>query len=984
MNCGVRVRVLGPVAVETATGCGPVSGQRQLDVLAVLAQRRGREVSAELLLELVWGDAARRLAPSAVHTVVARLRRSVGAGLLRTGLNGYALASAVSLDAADHDQILRAARDLRAGGQSGDATLHYRRALALWSGPTAYEGVTDELVVAERARLGESRATATEELIGLLLDTDAAGRAEEASALADELVAAFPLRESPYRLGMRASYALGRQGEALRLYSRLRARLRDELGIDPSTQSQALHRQILAQPDVLEPSDRPEPGRLGGVVPVPVTATVAREGELGRLAEWWADGARLVTLVGPGGVGKSRLLQQFGRDLRGERTVYVDLAGVTEATVDEIVRRIAVAQSLPVSAAEPLTGLATALARTRKILLIDEAETAVPEVATVVTGLLRHCPDLRILLTSRRPLEAAGERLMHIAPLACPDIAVTGAAARTAPAVRLLEARLRDQAPELEITDADGELLGMLAREVDGLPLGLELLAGHASTRSLGELEEMLHRPLDVAGTAATVAPRHHSLREAVRWSVDRLDSRQSAAFRRVGVFAAAFSADAAGAVIGQGDPRDVLRSLFRDAVLQLDRRGPRVQLRLLRIVRELALERLEESGEIDLVQRRHRQWFAARWRGASFHDAMLFDVSACYDDYLQALQNALETGDGDSLGGLGVTLGWYWVFHESANSLPWLDRMLESGLLHPVETAKVSLFRRALDAAFACHPPALTAQEIDRILGDDPEWRVLSGLVDTFAAYVAGEGDAARDRVEGLVEPASEGAPHLVAEVLASVAVMRAATGLTDGALSAAEQAWRLIGAAPGVIQVSAVVSKVGLALLDAGHPRRALTILAHAIESVDRRFGVPVSNALLINAGWAALGCAEHDQAACWFDRVLQRGEGVVEGHLAEAVSGAAATLRALGVPGADDHITSAAELCRRHGIALCPWLVGAVGAVEQPTVGERRFVATRDDELADPIIDALHGLAVALGERADENLGDARAGFTRGRRR
>ena len=188
------------------------------------------------------------LNPTAVHTVVARLRRQLSApDLVRTGREGYLLPLEVDVDAVDHEHLIRSARDLRSAGQVDEAVRRYRRALALWSGPLAYEGVTDELVLAERTRLEDAKATANEQLATLLLEGGTVPHLEEALAVAKDLVGEFPLREGPTRLVMRAAYALGSQAEALRAYADLRARLREELGIDPSPPTQALHVQVLAQ-----------------------------------------------------------------------------------------------------------------------------------------------------------------------------------------------------------------------------------------------------------------------------------------------------------------------------------------------------------------------------------------------------------------------------------------------------------------------------------------------------------------------------------------------------------------------------------------------------------------------------------------------------------------------------------------------------------------------------------------------------------------
>lgn len=954
----MRVQVLGLLTVTTPRGTARLSGARSRDVLAVLVTRRGRDVPAELILDLVWGEEASRLSAAVVHTVVSRLRRALGPDSIVTGEHGYRLAPGTRIDADEQEAALREARDLRAGGRPGPAAERYRAALALWTGPTAYDGVRDDLVQADRSRLREARALATEELAATLLQDGTPPALADARTLAVGLVEEFPFREEPVRLMMRADAGLGRQAEALQGYDRLRHRLREDLGIDPSPQTQAVHAEVLSG------STRPAGRHLraaprrGGRLPVPPTPTVGRERELDLIRRWHGEGHRLVTLVGPGGVGKSRLIQEFGRELGAEAVQYVDLSGAGASSARDLAQSILIAQGLGGAAPDTVAALAAALSRAQLTLLLDEAERLPDAVRTVVAEILAGCPGVRVVAASRVPLGHPAERRLPVEPLACPADGAAGATARAAPAVRLLEARLRDHAPDLLVGDDDGALLARLARRVDGLPLALELIAGQAGTRSLVELDELLAAPLDVP-RAGGPADRHGSLRQALSWSVDRLSPASRVVFRRLAAFAGPFSAEAAAAVVGEPGTAEAVRALSRDGLLQVDRGGPRVRFRMLRTVHDLAGEELERHAERAAVLRRHRAWYAALWRDVPLQDEMLFSIAESYDDFRVALDGALAERDADSLPGLSVTLGWFWVFHESDAALPRLDAILGSGLLEGVDVGRVALQRRALDSAFVARPPGPDEATLRDLLAADLSWRVLGSLVDCFAAYVAGDLVQALAVAARALQLARAGAPEHVAEALATLAVMRAASGERAQALAAAEEAWQLIGAAPGVLHVSAVVSKVGLALMDAGEPRRAHAVLSQAIDSVDARLGVLVSNSLLINAGWAALGCGDPGRSARWFHRVLQRRHGLVQGHLAEAVSGAAAVLTELGAPEAAHHGEAAAELCRRHGMDLCPWLVTALARVRGEETRPTAFVAMRDDELADPVIDALHRL-------------------------
>ena len=285
----MQVRVLGPVRVgdriETATA---PRGDRPRDVLAVLVARRGRPVPAEVLLDLVWDQTAGALTPAAVHTVVARLRRQFGDDLVRTSDAGYLVPVEVGLDA---ERFTALAGD----ASSGDGAVpRCREALALWTGGTAYAGVRDDLVMAERVRLEELHRRVRGDLAAALLasgarDADSrdagshtSGRelVAEAMGIAVGLVTEHPLDEGSVVLAMRAADRLQRQGEALELFAKLRDRLREELVVDPGPAAAAEHARILARD-----AEDPAGGRAGGRrvhpglrFPVPTSPTLAGAG----------------------------------------------------------------------------------------------------------------------------------------------------------------------------------------------------------------------------------------------------------------------------------------------------------------------------------------------------------------------------------------------------------------------------------------------------------------------------------------------------------------------------------------------------------------------------------------------------------------------------------------------------------------------------------------------------------------------------------
>lgn len=979
----MRVGVLGPLLAEGSGGESTLRGQRPRDVLAVLLQRRGHIVPPDTLLELVWGDAARDLSASTVHTVVARLRRSLGSATIETHDAGYRLGRAVRIDSDDFDAALRRAREATAAGDATGAVAAYREAVAVWRGPRAFDGVSDELVLADRARLDEARAQTIDELAAALLATGSPSDTDEAFALITALTQDHPLREGSHRTAMLAAVRSGRQAHALEIYRALRARLRTELGIEPSPPTAALHQRILEQdptldlaakakvPVVRAPDSRGglRPGpREAGRVPTPLTPTVGRDQEVTTVLTLLEQGRRLVTILGPGGVGKSRLLAEVGARLSadpGQEVVYVDLAGLGVSAAADIADAVSVSFRLPVSPEDPVTGLVHELTDGSLVVLVDEAEWSSPAVAEVASRILQGCPEIRLVVTSRVPLEVLGESRVLLAPLACPTEGASGADARTAPAVRLLEDRLRDHAPDMVIEDADGAHLGRWARRVDGLPLALELLAGYAASRTLAELEPLVEAPLDVASPEVGHRPRHRSLRDTLVWSVERLSPSERTVLRRLGVFAGSFDVSAARAVVG-GSKQPVavegaLGALVREALVHLDRRGPRTRVRLLRTVRDLALEELTSAGEIEQVRQRHREWYAARWRGQPLHDELVIEVGESYDDYLEALRQALAARDARSVADLAIALGRRWAFAEAAGvGVRWLERVLAADLLGPVETARVQVLLVGLAHHVSWTDSPHLVGATHEVLADDPEWLAQSLLLESVHSYVSGDLERAVAASGRMVEVAREGARSLLPEALASFAVMLATAGHRERALATADESWALIGASPTAVHFTAVVPKIGLALVDADEPQRAYDIFTTAIADVGARLGVQPPLTLVTNVGWAALGIDRPAEALRWFGRAGTSGfhRGL---FLAEDSVGSACALASLGHPDAGALLDAADELCRRHALSLSP-RQGAHRAAARalaPSTGAAWRDSISDQDLAGPIFAAAQSL-------------------------
>lgn len=912
--------VLGPLRAMAPDGRDLTPrGQRTLDLLAALLVRRRQPVEPQALLELVWGDEAIHLDVSAVHTVVARLRRALGADAVQTTPRGYQVSPSWRVD---EDHFASSVADARRLGDATGAAEAYESALTLWRTTHAYDEVNETLVAAERSRLAELRDNAREALAQALLDTGTPGDAERALAEAETLIGADPLRERAHEIAMLANARLGRQADALAAYTRLRTLLRDELGIDPGPRAVALHERILAQD--LTPVAVPESAPRRSLAPTPLTPLIDRERDLDQVLGTLAE-RRLVTLLGPGGVGKSRLLAEACHRLAatGADVAYADLSCLDDA--DDADVRGAIGQALALGhgdEADSTEGLASAIGARELTLCLDEAERALEATAAVLGELVRACPRLRVLVTSRRPLDVVGERQQLVGPLDCPAADATPEEVRRAPATRLLIERLRDHVPGLEPTEDESRHLGRLSRRVDGLPLALELLARHADTRSLTDLERATDSLLDLTGSPDR-PERHRSLRDTVLWSAAALPADQRRILRSLGVFAGPFDTDAATAVVGRGvDVPAGLRALTREALVQVQRGPGALRLRLLSVVRELALEGLAQADELAATRARHRRWYADRWRAAPRSDDLLRDVRDGYADFLQALRTAIDDRDAETVADLAIALARFWAFADLVGpGRRWLARALDSGLLSDVERARV-LVMRGVVTLHADPAGSLADLEAARPVleaaGDD---RWLLTVHNNLALHhlTAGRVPAAT-----VAATAAAGYAHVLgderrADTLSILALSQSIDGSTQ-ARATIDTAWTLALESGSVATLETVTNNVFLALVQLGDHASAATVLSTLETRLPSAERPPC---IVLVEGWNHLLAERPLAALAGFAQARAiRPERVADAVAAECYYGAGLALAALADPVGVALLAGAEELALRVGSTLQPW--------------------------------------------------------------
>ncbi|WP_067821136.1 BTAD domain-containing putative transcriptional regulator [Actinomadura kijaniata] len=642
----MRFGVLGPLAVWTSDGEPvriPETKVRAL--LADLLAHRGRAVSADRLVEDLWGEDPPGSPSGTLRAKVSQLRRALGdRDLVVHQAPGYVLRDA-DVDADRFEELTRRARG------AGDARVRadlLAEALDLWRGPAFADFADEEFARPEARRLEEARLTALEELAECRLDL---GEPVDVGAL----VAEHPLRERLRAAHIRALYRAGRQSEALASYEEIRTLLRDELGLDPGPELTALHQAILRQDPALAPR-RPRSN-----LPAPLTELIGRDDAV-RAVRRLLDGGRLVTLTGTGGVGKTRLaLEAAARSAEAfpGGAWLVELApldGCAE-TLAEAVAAVLGVRDVPDPGGRPLLDrVVEALRGAPALLVLDNCEHLVEPVAELAAALLRAAPDLRILATSQEPLSVAGELRWPVPPLE-PDNAA-----------RLFAARARAAAPHAAL---DADAVAAICRRLDGIPLALELAATRLRVLNVRDLADRLDdRFRLLTGANRAAPPRQRTLRAMIDWSWEPLTEAERTVLRRLAVHADGCALDTAEQVCSGDGVRpdevlDLLGRLVERSLVVPGEDGTRY--RLLESVAAYGLERLAEAGETDRVRARHLACFVALaeradplLRGGD-QRAWLARLDAESADLRAALDTAVRTGDAESALRLVNALGWYW-----------------------------------------------------------------------------------------------------------------------------------------------------------------------------------------------------------------------------------------------------------------------------------------------------------------------------------
>ena len=690
----LRIALAGRVEVEVDGTAAPTRGLGSLGrvALAHLVVERRRPVPHDELAEVLWGEDLPRSWETSLRVVVSKIRTVLAAAglpageVLRTAPGCYQLhlPAGATVDVEEAAAAVEAAVSALGAGAAGAAMEGAEAAAALAARPFL-PGASGNWVEQRQRDLRELRLRALEVLSDAALS---AGRADRALAAAEEAASLEPLWESSHLRVMAAHAAGGNRGAALRAYERARRLLAEELGVPPSPALEAAYVALLAD----EPAaGGPAPPVAALALPLPVTSFVGRSRDLAEVRRLLAS-TRLVSLTGTGGVGKTRLALRVAADEvdGGGDVTLVELGPLSDPRL--VPQQVMAALGLGEQPGRSPTGTAVAHLRSARVLVVlDNCEHVLDAAAALADAVLRTCPGVRILATTREPLRVAGETIWRVPSLPVPAPGTPSSLREVvaSESVRLFLDRARATSPGLEVDEEDAAALARLARQLDGIPLALELAAGRTAMLSVRELADRLDDRFRLLAGASRSAPgRHRTLQAAVDWSYDALPQPEASLFRGLAVFAGSFSLGAAegvcGAPDGGSDVFGLLADLVDKSMVTVEQAGGTTRYRLSETMRRYAQERLvEDPAEASARRDAHLAWVAAvagraeaSLRGPE-QLASLRILDAGLDDVRAALRWGLERGDPTALGVAAALEGFWELRGRFSEGRTWLEGLL-------------------------------------------------------------------------------------------------------------------------------------------------------------------------------------------------------------------------------------------------------------------------------------------------------------------
>lgn len=630
-------------------------------LVAFLVSNRGLDIARERLLELLWGDYESERAREGLRTALSSVRHAVrivheaADDLLLADKSIVRWVAPTDFDVSRFDELARST-----------ALSDKRLAVSMYAGDFL-EGSYEEWVVRERDRISGLYEAVLADLVTQAQDVDAARI----------LLTRNPFHEEAYGALIDMQVRANRPSAAAELVEQYRAAMR-EIHAEPSAEFQRRFVHLQGVSGRKRAAPRVEAPASQTNLPVALTSFVGRSGDLADLKRL-VRASRLVTLVGPGGIGKTRLATQAAGDLRTEFSDgvwFVDLATVPDARY--VLSGIASVLGVSTASLDRALqeALIVAVQKRGLLLVLDNCEHVLAALAPIVAELLRTCPGIRVLCTSREPLKLEGEDILRLSGLPQAD------------AIALFVERARATDKQFEMSGRNAPIVAAICERLDGIPLAIELAAPRVSVLSIKHLQRKLddHFRILTSGDA-TALPRHKTVRALIDWSYELLSAREQLLFKLTGVFVGGFtlegaSALAAGALAGD-EVLDVLSSLAAKSLVQVEAQRESERYALLQITQQYALEKLEESGDLPAARERHVDYFLklARQADDAHGAANAREWLECYHAEMDNVRAAIEYsfGSGDPLSGAGLIA--------AAREL-WQDLSLYAEGLHRAERA--------------------------------------------------------------------------------------------------------------------------------------------------------------------------------------------------------------------------------------------------------------------------------------------------------
>jgi predicted ATPase/DNA-binding SARP family transcriptional activator/DNA-binding CsgD family transcriptional regulator len=869
-------------------------------LLKVLALSPGHRLHREQAMELLWPALDPKAALNNLHYALHVARRTIDtAALASSAALRYLHLRGEQLTLCPYSPLWV---DVEAFEQAALTAHHsleppaYRAAIDLYSG---------ELLPQDRyeAWAEERRAQLRGLYLSLLLDLGALYEErkefEPAIEALSRLVTEDRMHEGAHVELMRLYALLGRRREALSQYERLKDVLFTEFGAEPEAATARLHAEIWA--GTFPPADSPPAGfppgeetpSLAGTarhnLPLARTSFIGRERETLEVKRLLAM-TRLLTLTGAGGCGKTRLALKVASDLEGaysEGVWLVDLAPLSEA---ELVSQ-AVAQALGVNEqpGRPLIETLEDALRSRKTLLVvDNCEHLVEAVVRLVDALLDSCPRLRVLATSRVPLNAAGEVTWVVPSLTVPysrQQAYTPQELEAYESVRLFVERARQRDPSFELTSPNGQAVAQVCQRLDGIPLAIELAAGRMGVLSAEQLASRLEDFLKLLTGGRTADPRHRTLRATLEWSHELLSEAERAPFRRLSVFTGGWTLEAAeevcsGEGIEQDDVLEVLSELVdKSLVVAEASRGEAgvVRFRMLEPVRQYGQERLQkESGTAERVRERHAQYYLALAQKAepelerADQVRWMDRLEAEHDNLRAALSWALEGGEAELGLRLAGALRLFWVGRSHyREGRRWYEEGLKRGDSVPKQVRAnalvgAGLFTKALGDLELARERLEDGLALYRQVGDRRGAATcLRSLGDTFLEL--GDWERAEALLEeGLALARESGSIRYTCNALSTLSYMAACRSDLERAKALGEESLAIAREAGDTTAASFASQHLAITAMLGGDYERAQTLFEATLEMTritGNREGQTIS---LNNLGLVALCRGDYAQAA------------------------------------------------------------------------------------------------------------------------